>query len=583
MPKTEQPSRLSLSLAESLPLQLASITMAGVVFSINTNWIDGGAWMVVTVIAALWRDRVRLQRERSAPIRWTRLASLLVLSAVWTIQPWVYWRTGDPQFQLLALVVFFGLLSVAQSFGFRSRQEAVAFALPPAVVLTDAMLTSGFASFKVVSLVFATLVAMLYLAAVVQQSFTNMRALRTSETRLREQTDAAVNANEAKSRFLAMTSHELRTPLNGVLGMAHALRQTHLDPSQQRQVQLLVQSGQGLLSILNDILDLSKIEAGGLELEQIPFDLRQIGADACALWRESASAEGLALTYDFRSQGSGWTVGDPTRLRQIINNLVANALKFTAEGEVNVRIDQQLDQTIVWVSDTGPGMSDDARQRLFQPFAQADASVARKYGGTGLGLSICLNLVQQMGGEITVQSRLGEGTTFAVALPLEPTAPHAAGAPAANAGPNTLGGLRVLVADDNPINLAVATALLEAFGVQVATAENGQEALERLGSLPCDLVLMDIHMPTMDGVEALRRIRRGEVGRPDVPVIALTADALPFSDARLQDAGFDAFVAKPIQPPDLLEKIALVCPAAFEPAAGPGDVVAPARVAGGRR
>jgi two-component system, sensor histidine kinase len=382
-------------------------------------------------------------------------------------------------------------------------------------------------------------------------------ALRTTQADLYRQSAAAEAASQAKTAFLAIMSHELRTPMNGVLGMARALEQTDLDARQRDYISMLIRSGDGLMTILNDVLDISKIEAGKLELEEAPFDIRETGQGLYRLWSEMANAKGIGFTYIFDPAAPQWVVGDATRIRQIILNLVGNAVKFTSQGEVRLAIRGAVPGIEISVSDTGPGISEEQGAKLFQLFAQSDVSTTRKFGGTGLGLYICKTLAETMGGKISLESRVGQGSRFIACLPLV-----AAGARAAKTEiiPETsLSGLRILVVDDNSINRAVAGAILQHAQAEIVTAEDGAEALAQLRAIRCDLVLMDIHMPKMDGVEALARIRAAEAGPPDIPVIALTADAMSGVDQRLLALGFDGVQSKPIDNAALLTAIAALC------------------------
>jgi signal transduction histidine kinase/ligand-binding sensor domain-containing protein/ActR/RegA family two-component response regulator len=379
---------------------------------------------------------------------------------------------------------------------------------------------------------------------------------------LSEQTSLALAANAAKSKFLAMMSHELRTPMNGVLGMAQALKLSPLNAEQVGQVEMILRSGDSLMTILNDILDVSKIEAGKLELEVTTFDLIEVGQSVHDLWSHVASEKGVELTYDVDPDTPRWVSGDPTRVRQIMLNLVSNALKFTQIGRVNIQIAPYRSGVRIEVSDTGIGMTPDQQQRLFQSFSQADASTTRRFGGTGLGLSICKQLSELMGGDVSLISAVGEGSTFTVHLPLPAAdAPElkSAGEDALDQPPLT--GVHVLVVDDNPINLAVARAILEAFGADVSTADDGAEALELLrATASFDVVLMDLQMPRMNGREVVAQIRSGQAGLATVPVIALTADVL--GDDALLRLGFDAVQTKPIDASALIESIFKVLDAA---------------------
>ncbi len=369
---------------------------------------------------------------------------------------------------------------------------------------------------------------------------------------LKAERDAADRANRAKSTFLAMMSHELRTPMNGVLGMAHVLGKSRLTRTQAGWVEVIEKSGRGLMLVLNDILDLSKIEAGQIELEARPFDLNEVVLDAADLWRTGAAEKGIEVRVEIQDGLKAGVEGDGARVRQILLNLLSNAVKFTERGQVVVRLeaDEPVEGVTAYriaVADNGPGVAPEMVSKLFQPFVQEDASISRRFGGTGLGLSISRQLARLMGGDIEVESVQGEGATFTVTLPL-------AAAQVAEQGAEQVGdeeideGLRILVAEDNPHNQTVVRAFLQALGLRGVIVDNGQEALDALTLARFDVVLMDIHMPVMDGATALEAIRAGRAGEAGIPVVALTADAMSGDRERYLAAGFDEHLAKPIDP-----------------------------------
>ncbi|MBI1197217.1 MAG: response regulator [Phenylobacterium sp.] len=478
------------------------------------------------------------------------LAAMVFNVLTWASLAVLCWSGGEQAFRLAAMAVIAGLLVHAQAFAFRSPAALAVLGVPPAVLwIVLPIFFGGFAGLDLVILLLGLTMPLAYVAASARANMRTAAALAQAE---RE----AVNANDAKSAFLAMMSHELRTPLNGVLGMARALQGTPLDPRQQGYVETMLRSGDGLLTILNDVLDISKIEAGRMDLEVAAFDLRGLAEQAVELWAESAAAKRLSLVCEPDPELPALVLGDETRVRQIVMNLVSNALKFTESGSVRLAVraapgadgDGGVEIRVV---DTGIGMSPAQLAGLFRPYAQAEASTARRYGGTGLGLAICRKLAHMMGGEIGVESLPGRGSTFRVWLPLPPADAILADAEE----PTDLPALRVLVADDNPINQAVARALLEAAGATIETAADGAEALERLRAGVFDVVLMDVNMPNMDGVEAVGRIRAGQAGASDIPVIALTADAMAGEAARLKTLGFDALEHKPVQPASLIRAI----------------------------
>lgn len=372
-------------------------------------------------------------------------------------------------------------------------------------------------------------------------------SLRGMLAEVTEARDVAEEANRMKSQFLANMGHEVRTPLNGVLGMAQTLLRDPLSPTQRERVEVILNSGQALLCVLNDVLDLSQIESGALKIDAAPFDLEPVIADACAAAVTLAESKGLKfdVVLDPSVQG-GWS-GDASRLRQVVFNLVANALKFTAAGEVRVKVGPRQDGEglSILVIDTGIGIAPELMPRLFGKFVQGEAGATRRFGGAGLGLAICRNLVDLMGGDILVDSTLGEGSTFRVDLPLERASLEVEAADDAAA---ELGAMRVLVAEDNETNQRVVRTVLNALGVDPVIVPDGRAAVEAWGRGDFDLVLMDIQMPVRDGLSATRDIRRleAERGLPPTRIVALTANAMQHQVAEYAAAGMDGLVPKPI-------------------------------------
>ena len=547
-------------LYRSAPIRLVIVMLAMLVMGANIDWGTAVLWAFSVVIPNAWdywESRPQaFGRPKGVWARVVRIAAVVASSAAWAAAPVILWTSGDAALRLVALGLLGTLLIVAQSYSFKSRLRTFTFgALPALAFIVLPSTLEGISDVKRLTIAFCFCLGLVYLLFDVRRNVANARALEAAQTESREQKEAAVAANLAKSSFLAMMSHELRTPMNGVLGMAQALTLTGLDDRQARHVEMLIRSGKGLMSILDDILDISKVEAGKLELEVIPFDLHELGQRVVDLWSETAGAKGVDLVYDLASDAPRWVSGDPTRLRQVLVNLVSNAVKFTGQGEIRLSIRPATAGSYdISVADTGVGIPEVQQARLFQPFIQADTSTTRRFGGTGLGLAISRQLVTLMGGRIDLASKEGKGSTFTIQVPLPP-------AEAVEIWPKAerktdLAGMRLLVVDDNAINQAVAQALLESVGAVVAVAGDGREALNRLSVDSFDAVLMDIHMPGMGGLEALARIRAGETGATDIPVIALTADAMPGIDETLLDAGFDDVVSKPFGPEELTTKLA---------------------------
>jgi signal transduction histidine kinase/ActR/RegA family two-component response regulator len=388
---------------------------------------------------------------------------------------------------------------------------------------------------------------------------------RQRESLLAEARDRAEAAARAKARFLATMSHEIRTPLNGVLGLASVLLDRPADPEQRRLVQLIHESGEQLLGIVNDVLDYSKLDADKLVLDRSAFDPARVTCEAVEGFRARAEAKGLTLACGVEGTVPDRVDGDPMRLRQIVDNLVANAVKFTSQGRVEVTLRRLADPraSLEWtVRDTGIGIPPERQADLFQEFVQVDSTTARRFGGSGLGLAICRRLLALMEGEISVVSQPGRGTSFTFRIPTRAAAETPAPRPSVRAVPPAVrrgSGLYVLAAEDNEINRYVIEKLLSGMGHDVVFAADGAEAIELAARLSFDAILMDIQMPGTDGVTAARRIRAAEGPNVRVPIVALTGSAAPSDRETYRAAGMEDFVAKPIDPGELgraLDRIA---------------------------
>ena len=386
---------------------------------------------------------------------------------------------------------------------------------------------------------------------------------RARQAALERALEEAEAANRAKSQFLAVMSHEIRSPLNGVLGMAQAMELGDLPPEQRRRLQVIREAGGVLLDLLNDMLDLTRISAGGLQLEDGTVDGRELARSAHSLFDGLAANKDLSFELELDQAALGPWRGDHTRVRQIVTNLIGNAVKFTDRGRVTLRIRPEPEGFRLDVSDTGPGIPASMLGRIFEPFDQLEPSNTRRHGGSGLGLSICRDLAELMGGEIAVSSVVGQGSTFSLRLPLA-RAEHVDEAPAAAASliPAFRSGrpLQILAAEDNPMNQLVLATLLGAANLQPVMVANGREAVEAFGRQPWDLILMDVQMPVMDGIDATRAIRAAERahGRPPTPIIALTANAMQHQLDDYDACGMTATVSKPIEIHALLATIQAV-------------------------
>jgi PAS domain S-box-containing protein len=391
---------------------------------------------------------------------------------------------------------------------------------------------------------------------------------KQQELALLEAKKQAEAATVAKSNFLASMSHEIRTPLNGILGMTQVLQAENLTDAQKEHLNVISESGQTLMALLNDVLDISKIEAGKLEIAYIDGDLELTIDRVRQLFQSRAEERGITVAVEVSDNLPRQLRYDPVRVRQCVSNLLSNAIKFTEHGRVTIRLSAEPLFSGAWqvgisVSDTGIGMDHETLSRLFGAFNQADATITRRFGGSGLGLAIARQLARMMGGDVTAESRLGEGSTFNFTFKAETGTAAPAVEKASQAAPDPsaekphirqLFGARVLLVDDNAVNRQVVKLFMSQLSPAIVEAANGQEALERLDEQPFDIVLLDVHMPVMDGKEAIRRIRASDKPWRTIPVIALTADAMSGDKERYLALGMSDYISKPIDARELATK-----------------------------
>jgi len=529
-------------------------------------WLAAALLLVLAgVLLTDQSDRERDPRRREA-IAGRLLVTTVLNSGLYGLAALVLWRSDAVGAHLFTLVMFFiSMVYVLMQYYAARRLFMIVIApyvgaLAYIAVQSAKQGVAGGHVWIALSLVAGALALFNFLATARASLSQSRSALRQARALATEREAAAEAANTAKSAFLATMSHEIRTPLNGVLGMAQAMAADKLSPVQRERLEVVRQSGEALLAILNDVLDLSKIEAGRFELEDIEFDLAELMKGAHSAFTALANKKGLSFDLTIEDAAQGVYRGDPTRVRQILYNLISNALKFTDHGDVRVKAAPDGAGLALTVSDTGVGIAPDHLHTLFEKFTQADASTTRRFGGTGLGLSICRELAQLMGGEIGADSELGRGSSFRVRLPLERIGEaHAAAFAAAAAAPHAPGTLkiRVLAAEDNSVNQLVLKTLLHQIGVEPMVVEHGQLALEAWRDAEWDVILMDMQMPVMDGLTAARRIREAEAaaGRPRTPIVALTANAMSHQIQQCIAAGMDGHVAKPIEAGRLFEAL----------------------------
>lgn len=523
----------STSVADDLPI----ISITGILLF--------GLLVVTRLFLGLGFDRLY---ERMTPRRWQRAfgAVVLVNGLTWgslnAVLVWYYFPSWPASLTLICTAVLAAGGTNTLNTHLRLLRGFLLLAVAPGIITLMVISTTDSSGFGILLLVY-------FLFLMKFSGQLNLRywnALRNSH-QLQSALHRAEVANRAKSQFLANISHEIRTPLNAVLGLAQVGRLSSQDPDARTRFSQILASGQHLLGIIDEILDLSRLEAGKLRVDTIPFELIANVDEALGFVRESARKKGLNLTVEYDPKLPHKVMGDPLRLRQILANLLGNAVKFTRQGSVTLAVRPVNDQICFSVTDTGIGIDNAQISRLFNAFEQADGTTTRRFGGTGLGLAISLNLARLMGGTITAEGAPGQGSTFTLCLPLTRTqqSEHDAVSDDQAAG-GRLAGLSVLAVEDDEINRMVLRQMLEYEGATLVLAENGPQALaylEKAESAALDIVIMDVQMPEMDGYEATRRIHSIA---PDLPVIGLTAHAMDEEREHCLTAGMVDHVTKPI-------------------------------------
>ncbi|KRA56308.1 histidine kinase [Caulobacter sp. Root655] len=534
-------------------------------------WIWAGVYAASQMVE-LWLGRGLTQRLEAGVRDWRRTAMRVMPAVTSTIFGFVSLPlfASHERFAptLGGLVLAGALLNVVVVNG-SLRSATISAAAPHVVYLLIVPLVARAANphaplayalwFGVILLIVSVAVA----SRTLEKALTAEAAAKDEAERRRHEAEEAV---AAKSAFVAMISHELRTPISAILAGAARLHSDVPDVSSKIHAQLIGDAGAMMRTLLNDLLDLSRLDAGRMAVEKAPFDLRQSMADTLRLWRPDAQRKGLRLRVEGAAHLPRWVAGDSMRLRQVLNNLLSNAIKFTASGAVTVRLAVREDGGRMLfeavVADTGPGLSDQQLGRLFTPFDQLTSAVVREHGGSGLGLVISRELARLMGGDLTVTSKLGKGSRFRLEIQVEPAETEGD-----RAGGAAIDGARVLVVDDHVVNRRALELVLQSFGIQPTLAESGERALELLHSEVFDVLLMDVYMPGMDGRDATRQLRAGDGPNRDIPVIAVTASATPKDWEACRAAGMNAHVAKPIDPSQLHAALSEVLPTRAERAA----------------
>ena len=540
-----------------LPMRLIAAALVAVGLQIGFGWWEAWVWLGVyfgVQLAELALNGPLLKKPPQTLVRASLIAIVLYVPGALvfgSLGP-LLWVSGGHYGPVLGFAVAAGAMTNMIAVSRGSRMAFIVSSTPFAIMLMlMPMLDAGKIPAPILGTVaFAAIVIILNVIGAwltTEKARAAEREAVLESDRRRRELEAAI---DAKSAFVAMICHELRTPISAIMAGAGELGRSASCNTGREQAELIGHAGQMMRTLLNDMLDFSRLEAGRMSVEHMPLDLRRTVLEAVRMWKPQADAKGIRLRLDGAAQLPQWVSGDPIRLRQILNNLLSNAIKFTQEGSVTLRLEAGPElagrRTIsMSVEDTGPGMTPQQIERLFTPYDQLDSGAARKHGGSGLGLVISRELARLMEGDLSVRSAAGAGAIFTLTLTMdEADAPAAEQAPAAVEA-------RVLVVDDHAVNRQAIALVLSPLGITPEMACSAEEGLERLAHEPFDIVLMDVYMPGMDGREATRRLRATPGPNCDTPVIAITASATPKDWDACLAAGMNGYVAKPIEPAQL--------------------------------
>lgn len=548
-----------------LPMRVGSAALVALIVSPALGWMLALAWLSALIagegLARAATRRFSREVAGSQGLRAAFLLAALPINMIWAALAAALWLSPQADLKLAAVAIWAGQIVYTHNF----RHQPWALIAVSAVMPLASLIVFPVFFFEAQGLGpntarWGMLILVLTTINVMIANRAAARRMDELTQGLREERERALEAARAKSTFIAVASHELRTPMNGMLGMAHALSRSTLDDAQREQVRLMLKSGDNLMQLLNDVLDLSRIESSKVKLATEPFSLQTLIDEIMGAWRDIAVVKNLDLTAVLAPSVPAWIEGDALRVRQVLVNLISNALKFTAQGGVHLMVTspeatlQGRREIRFAVRDSGPGIPTAASERVFESFTQVDDTVSRRHGGAGLGLTIARALARQMGGDLTLAPS-PHGACFEFSLMAPETTPRAAAEPDSLEDEGVLRTVRILMAEDNKINQLVVQTMLEATGLSLTVADNGQAALEAMAEGCFDCVLMDINMPVMDGITALQAIRSGAAGDPDMPVIALTASTLTGDRERFLEMGFSDHLGKPVKPADLINAI----------------------------